>query len=106
MKPLVVVDIFDKIRNSSLHIFHGAIFPKMYFLRFWGFDKTFNISIVKEVAFAAHAGVKLIRLELSDVIFGRILHAMIGMMNAARRWIALVNGHAQSRKCQLRIQMG
>ena len=61
--------------------------------------------IVVTIAFATHADLKLIKLKLFDIIFGRILHTAIGMMNTTRRWIALVNGHAQSTKRQLCIQI-
>jgi hypothetical protein len=76
----------------------------MHFLRFFGFHKSFNIYITKGVVSVTRADVKMIKFQLLYLIFERILHICIGMLSSAQMWIALVTGHAQSRKCQLRIQ--
>jgi len=73
----VVIDIFNKIGNSFLDIFHGSIFPKVDLLGLQGFYETLNIGIVMGVTLSAHADLKTIERKLFDILTRGILNTAI-----------------------------
>lgn len=87
MQPLMVVHIFNKVAYVPECIFKCLIFIEIYLLDLQCFYKTLSKSIVIRISFSRHADLDVMRLKTVYIILGRILNALIRMMNKTLKGI-------------------
>jgi len=94
MQPFLIVDLFDKIRNSVFDILQGSILSKIDFFVFQGLDKTLSNSVIIGVPFPGHANLEPTMQQGMDIIVCGILNPSIRMMDDSGGRISILQGPA------------
>ena len=88
-----VVETIDILKERPLGF--SACCPSMPPNQFClqGFEEGFNCRVIIAVSFSAHRHLKALLAQYFSIGVTAILDAPVGMVNAARRWLAQVDRH-------------
>src|SRR5438094_55079 len=95
MQPLTIVEDLNELENLGAGFVPRAIPPVMDQLVFQCAEEALDSCVVITIAFATHAGDEPVVSEHGPIHRTRILRALIRMVNQARLWLSLRQGHAQ-----------
>jgi len=103
MATASVVECFNVGEHTRPHFVAGGIGAQIDQFAFQRTKEASHGRIVVPGAYAVHADLEAAVLEQRLIGAVGVLTALVGMVNQAREWLALLECHLRGRECQLAV---